>query len=95
MLAKTRELENSIESAVVLCEGTVISVEDLPIRVRKWNNKTYDEDVYTNELSLEAQEMMSIIRALENNDGHREKTAKELGISRRTLQYKLKKLNIG
>ena len=90
-----RELENSIESAVVLCEGTVISVEDLPIRVRKWNNKTYDEDVYTNELSLEAQEMMSIIRALENNDGHREKTAKELGISRRTLQYKLKKLNIG
>lgn len=90
-----RELENSIESAVVLCEGTVISVEDLPIRVGKWNNKTYDEDVYTNELSLEAQEMMSIIRALENNDGHREKTAKELGISRRTLQYKLKKLNIG
>ena len=36
----------------------------------------------------------SLIHILEINNGHREKTARYLNISRRTLQYKLKKYGL-
>lgn len=44
--------------------------------------------------SLDEAEKDTLIRALKAFDGHREKTAEALGISRRTLQYKLKKFNL-
>lgn len=88
-----RELENAIESAIVLCEDLNLKSSDLPLRIK--NNKFLESPkINSTELSLKEQEMMLIIAALEKNKGHREKTAKELGISRRTLQYKLKELNI-
>lgn len=43
---------------------------------------------------LEDAEKTAIIKALELNDGHRERTAEALGISRRTLQYKLKRYGL-
>lgn len=43
---------------------------------------------------LEINEYNQIIEALKKYDGHREKTAKALGISRRTLQYRIKKYGI-
>lgn len=43
---------------------------------------------------FEEAEKKAIIQALKENKGHREKTAEVLGISRRTLQYKLKKLGL-
>ena len=46
----------------------------------------------TGTLSLKEQEIIQIIEVLEKNNGNRTATAKELGISRRTLQYKLKAL---
>ncbi|MFP4398281.1 MAG: helix-turn-helix domain-containing protein, partial [Desulfonatronovibrio sp.] len=36
-------------------------------------------------------EKEALLKALEDNQGHREKTAASLGISKRSLQYKLKK----
>jgi two-component system NtrC family response regulator len=44
--------------------------------------------------ALEDAERDAIIRALEQHGGHRERTADALGISRRTLQYKLKKYGL-
>ncbi|EGJ50685.1 sigma-54-dependent transcriptional regulator [Desulfocurvibacter africanus] len=41
--------------------------------------------------SLDEAERQALVQALEAHDGHRERTADALGISRRTLQYKLKK----
>ncbi len=37
---------------------------------------------------------MTILAALEKHNGHRERTAQELGISRRALQYKLAKYRL-
>lgn len=94
-----RELENAIESALALCEGSFLMESDLPVRITcekkhttigsgyipiKTTDGTYD---YNNEIS-------SIQAALDKFGGHREKTAAYLGISRRTLQYKLKKYNL-
>lgn len=41
--------------------------------------------------ALDEAERQALIQALEAHEGHRERTADALGISRRTLQYKLKK----
>ncbi len=43
---------------------------------------------------LEEAERLALVRALEEHQGHREKTADALGVSRRTLQYKLKKFGL-
>ena len=43
---------------------------------------------------LEEAERLALVQALEFHHGHREKTADALGISRRTLQYKLKKFGL-
>lgn len=44
--------------------------------------------------SLDDAERETLLRALDIHGGHREKTADALGISRRTLQYKLKKFGL-
>jgi two-component system NtrC family response regulator len=44
--------------------------------------------------SLEEAERNALLQALQEHEGHREKTADALGISRRTLQYKLKKFGL-
>jgi len=44
--------------------------------------------------SFEEAERAILVSALEANEGHRERTAEALGISRRTLQYKLKKYGL-
>lgn len=89
-----RELENVMESAVALCDAEILTGKDLPLRINKdtfKKNYLLDNNI---KISLKQQEMLTIMAALEKFDGHREKTAQYLGISRRTLQYKLKKLNI-
>ena len=90
-----RELENAVECAVAMAEGPYIRLHDIPTYV---TNRCFANQQRlspnTPELSLSEQEMMSIINALEKYGGHREKTAAALGISRRTLQYKLKKYGL-
>lgn len=95
-----RELENALESALALCDGKILRVEDLPIRISSGRHTAPGlQDVRQEQadgipLSLEEQEILAIVAALERNHGHREKTAQELGISRRTLQYKLRRFHL-
>lgn len=89
-----RELENVIESAIALCDTEILTTKDLPMRIYKKNfvKSTFIEN--DNKISLKEQEYFTIMAALEKFDGHREKTAQYLGISRRSLQYKLKSYNL-
>ena len=90
-----RELENAVECAVAMADGELITPQDLPMYVTSGSHVPKNESaIRPPELSLSEQEMMSIINALETHGGHREKTAAALGISRRTLQYKLKKYGL-
>lgn len=92
----TRELENTIESAIILCDGHRISLENLPRKITTGSGFKTQSAVRPAgpTLSLESQEIMTILAALEKHNGHREKTAQELGISRRALQYKLAKYHL-
>ena len=65
--------------------------EDLPLRVISRINN----DPSSSNGLLENYEIAAIQHALVKYNGHREKTAKALGISRRTLQYKLNQFGLG
>ena len=89
-----RELENVIESVIALCDSENLTVGDLPDRISKNKNRENSSNINDADISLKDQEYYAIMAALEKFAGHREKTAEYLGISRRSLQYKLKKHHI-
>ncbi len=86
-----RELENVIERAMILSDTDNINKIDLMNGDRKDNFKI---DTWINSLSFEEAkqtiERKYIERALTETGGNRTKAAKILGISRRSLIYKLK-----
>ncbi len=84
-----RELENMIERAVILCEGDQLSTRDFPLPASEEHAEQSPA-----EGSLRELEKVAIIRALHRHDGRREETAKELGITRRTLLNKINEYQI-
>ncbi|MFO7557449.1 MAG: sigma-54 dependent transcriptional regulator [Desulfobacterales bacterium] len=90
-----RELENMIERAVILTRSDMISEKDLPEPIHlSENHADTMEFHFAAGKSLKEVEKEMIIRTLENNDGNRTRSAEVLGISRRTLQIKLKEYGI-
>ena len=92
-----RELENTIERAVVLAEREVISVGDLPERMRAPADPVA-ASLSTGELSIKKtarfMEETLIRRALEKTGGNRTAASKLLEISHRALLYKIKDYGI-
>ena len=84
-----RELRNFVERMVVMSSSDVVKIRHFP-----------QEMLYIpvapepHPVAHAMEEREQIEEALKLNGGHRENTARYLGISRRTLQYKLKKYNL-
>ncbi len=91
-----RQLESTIERAVLLCEGETIEPEDLPqeIRLKTFTSDRIPFDIPPQGFSLEDFEKELLMKAMEKSNGVIAKAAKLLGISYRTLQYRLEKFNI-
>jgi len=89
-----RELENAIERAVVLSDGPVLDV-DVFSRTSAAGGKAGDLSALIPGLSLKELERLAIERTLAACNGSRSKAAAMLGISRRTLQYRIKEWNLG
>lgn len=86
-----RELENALERAVVLTTGSTILPSSLPNSIYKNTvEKSPVEKLDLKPTSLREVEKQLIMKTLEETDGNRTKAAKILGISLRTLQYKIK-----
>jgi two-component system response regulator AtoC len=83
-----RELENAIERAVVLAQGDEITAEQLPGGSAGTNPN--DMRLLVPGLTLAEIERLAITQALEAAGGSTSKAAQMLGISRRTIQYRLK-----
>jgi two-component system response regulator FlrC len=78
-----RELQNTMERVAILCDG-VVEPDDLPITRTGPARPVLFRDI----------ERRAIEDALAENGGNRTRTAKQLGISLRTLQYRLKDYNV-
>ncbi len=98
-----RELKNVIEAAVVLSGGDVLSLEDLylaglskePAQEALRTSSQKDLKVRSLPEIVEGQERELILQALERNNWVQRGAAKQLGISPRVLNYKIKKLKLG
>ena len=86
-----RELRNAMERAALLSQGDLILVDHLPARLRAGMAAVLAADTH-DEQRLEEIERTAIMQALRKNNFNRTETAKALGISRRTLVYKLHRL---
>jgi len=88
-----RELEKVIERGVVLAKGNVIHVDRLPEEIKDAELTSGQQDFTGNTLSesVELLETKMIKDILDETSGNREKAAKMLGISLRSLQYRIKK----
>jgi transcriptional regulator with PAS, ATPase and Fis domain len=91
-----RQLESAIERAILLCEGDLITVEDLPLEVRQESRPTAEGafKLPPEGISFEEVERGLIIQAMEQTDYNITKAAKLLGLTFRTLQYRLEKFGI-
>lgn len=87
-----RELKNAVESAVVMCTGDEIKIEDLPRALRSQG----EDKVITIPIGITMDEAEKIIiqENLAANKGNKSKTADILGIGRKTLHRKLEELQI-
>lgn len=94
-----RELENIIQRAVLLCGEEYIDIDSLnlnnPIMTRKNENVVGNKyiKIFEGE-TLKEIEKKTIEFALENNGGNRKWTADSLGISERSIRYKIKEYNL-
>jgi transcriptional regulator with GAF, ATPase, and Fis domain len=91
-----RQLESAIERAILLCEGSEIEAEDLPVELRQEGTASGAADfkLPPEGISFEDVERSLITQAMEQTNWNITRAAKLLGLSFRTLQYRLEKFGL-
>jgi two-component system NtrC family response regulator len=90
-----RELENAVERMVLLAKLSEITVADLPDFLRAGNRE--QSPIFSlpqHGISLDAVEKEMILEALKRFAGNQTQAARYLGMSRRTLAYRLEKYGV-
>ena len=91
-----RELENILEHARIICRNEVIKPTHLPVSIQ--NRMAFHKPgvslTQTITYGSNGGEREKIFRMLKQHNGHREKTARALGIDRTTLWRKMKRLGL-
>jgi len=83
-----RELQHTIEKAVILSEGNVIKPEDLMLNYS--SGKVFERS----QMTLEDIEKNMILNTLKETRGNKSATAEKLGITRQKLYNRLKKYGL-
>jgi two-component system response regulator AtoC len=100
-----RELENIVERAVVLAEGDVLTINDLPEEIqyknpkqhdRRINKQGNDRRIYKQEKTVTICDMEKdvICKTLIECSWNQSMASRLLGLSRDQLRYRIKKYNI-
>ena len=91
-----RQLESAIERAILLCEDDLITVEDLPPEMVQGVSPSSGDlfKLPPNGVDFEEVERSLIMQAMDRTNNNITKSAKLLGLTFRTLQYRLEKYNI-
>ncbi|MGD2047179.1 MAG: sigma-54 dependent transcriptional regulator [Gemmatimonadota bacterium] len=89
-----RELINVLERAVLLSRGGTIETVDLPSRTPRSANEAKTGEVVALSDAVSRAERLAIQAALERTGDNKAQAARLLGVSVRTLFYKLEKLGL-
>ena len=93
-----RELENTVERALVLADGDEIAAADLPAKMKATNDPVkalFDPEELSIKKATRIIEEDFIRRALKKTGGNRTRAAELLEVSHRTLLYKIKEFGLG
>ncbi|MCX7959257.1 MAG: sigma-54 dependent transcriptional regulator [Deltaproteobacteria bacterium] len=92
-----RQLENAVESAIIMCDSENLEISHFP-QITNHNLNEFDINIQGEDKSLASAvarfEKQFIIKVLQSVGGNRTKAAKMMNISHRTLLYKLKEYGI-
>ncbi len=86
-----RELDNVIQRALILCQTQTLLPEHFVLENSEMTFNPQSQIPYAGN-ELKQQELHTILETLKQCDGNRQEVSKRLGISPRTLRYKLAKL---
>ena len=92
-----RQLESALERAVLLCENDTITVADLPPEMTQSSTPAAAGEFFKlppEGVNFEDVERSLIMQAMDRTDNNITKSAKLLGLTFRTLQYRLEKFGI-
>jgi DNA-binding NtrC family response regulator len=94
-----RQLRNVIESAVLLSPGGVLSAASVALPGNRPNpavaaDTASGTPIINDTMTLVEIERAVLVDRLRRNDGNRTATAEQLGLSRRTIQRKIKEHNL-
>ena len=97
-----RELRNVIERAVILGAGPLLTAEEIRLSAGlvvgrgpgQAGGDGLVERLMNSEISFEEFERTLLVRALEKTRGNQSRAARMLGMTRRTLQYRIEKFGI-
>jgi transcriptional regulator with PAS, ATPase and Fis domain len=92
-----RELENFVERIVAITNKDYVGFTDIPLeyQLHKVEKTEVREGEELLQKTLDAFEKNFILRILEEEDWNQTQAAKRLGVHRKTLEYKVKRLNLG
>ena len=97
-----RELRNCMERAVILCKGSMVTEDHLPVTLVRESISGYrseKDNAYKmvnfnlppEGISIDELEKHSVLQALKKSKNNKTKAAKLLGLSRGTFRYRLEK----
>jgi PAS domain S-box-containing protein len=95
-----RELRNAIERAMILEDSSYLTPASLPISIVHGDERqplvmaAAADPIPSDGISLEENERMLVVRALEKTNGNQTQAARLLRVTRDTLRYKMKKFNL-
>jgi len=91
-----RQLENTVERAVLLSRGPEITLDDLPdlLEVVHQSSEMLPPRLPEEGVDLDAMERELIVRTFQKFGGNQTRAARFLHLSRRTLAYRLQKYGI-
>ena len=89
-----RELENIIERALALCSDGLSTVQDLCLTARTQSESGEVSDKYPLPDYLDRVEKEALLEALQQTNFNRTAAAKLLGLTFRTMRYRMERLGI-
>ena len=89
-----RELENILERATALCVGESIEAADLHLEPEEMVGESVGRGTETLDAYLNRLERQAILEALQSTDGNRTAAARLLGVTFRSMRYRLERLGI-
>ena len=89
-----RELENTLERALALCDGHIITAADLHLTPGNISPAENAGSKYPLQDFLDQQERSAILEALEQTRYNKTAAARILGVTFRSLRYRLERLGI-